>query len=136
MLEKLKLITENKYLRFLVANAAFILLLMYAVKKDFEPIYALPIVLMGLAIAIHNFRNIWFLALFCVPLSLDLSNLLPGAGITFPTDVFASGLMFLLIGKMLLERKMHFPFLKHPIFWGIMVYLIWQWMASMTSGNH
>lgn len=133
MLERLKSLTENPYLRFVAANGIFVILLMYAVKKDFEPIYAIPLLLMGLVIAIQNFRNIWYLALFCVPLSLDLSDLLPGAGITFPTDIFASGLMLLTVFKFLQDRKIEFPFFRHPIFWAILAFFIWQWMTSITS---
>ncbi len=95
----------------------------------------LPVVLTIVLIAIFSFDKIVYLIVFFAPLSVPLSEVIPGFGFDMylPTEPLLFGLLIVFILKMLHERGLNKQILTHPVSLAIYVNLIWIFLTSLTS---
>jgi O-antigen ligase len=114
---------------FMLLNAYFI------VKRQSMVINALPFLLVIVLIAVFAFDKLLYLAVFFTPLSLPLSELIPGFSfnVSLPTEPLLIGILFVFILKLAAERKFDRNITMHPISIAIYFYLFWMFLTSLTS---
>lgn len=121
---------------FYFITVSFILLnVWFVVKKDMMVVNALPLVLVIVLIAIFSFDKIVYLVAFFAPLSIPLSDIMPGLGFDMylPTEPLLFGLLIVFVLKLIYERKYDRQILTHPVSMAIYVSLIWIFLTSLTS---
>ena len=128
----LKIIYENKYIRFFAAMGIYLLLISYGLKRNNEYFYLLPLGLIIVAIAVHNFKHLWYLLLLLTPLSIDMGEMIPGAGISVPSDPLCVILTGFVAIEVIRKRKVLICF-QHPTFLMILIYLSWMFIVTISS---
>ncbi len=96
---------------------------------------ALPIIFSIVLIAIFSFDIIVYLIAFFAPLSIPLSEVMPGLGFDMylPTEPLLFGLLIVFILKLIYDRKFDRQILIHPVSMAIYINLIWIFLTSLTS---
>ena len=125
-----------KVILFYTLSALFILLNAYfLVKKHSMMINFLPLVLVILLLAIYSFDKLLYLVVFFTPLSLPLSQVMPGLpfDMYLPTEPLLFGIMLLFILKFFASGKFDRDILVHPVSIAIYFSLIWILVTSFTS---
>ena len=121
---------------FYLVSISFILLNLYfVVQKDSFIINALPFLLGIFLLAVFSFDKIIYLVVFFAPLSVPLSDLVPGLSFDMylPTEPLLFGLLLLFLLKILQDRKFDRELLIHPVSLAIYLNLFWILMTSLTS---
>jgi len=105
------------------------------VTREMMLVNALPFVLAILLVVIYSFDKIVYLIAFFAPLSLPLSEIMPGLGFDMylPTEPLLFGLLIIFILKLIYERGFDKKILTHPVSLAIYLNLIWIFMTSLTS---
>jgi len=105
------------------------------VKKDMMLIYALPLVLTIVLVAIYSFDKVVYLIAFFAPLSIPLREIMPGLGfdMNLPTEPLLFGLLILFLLKIIQERQFDKKILLHPISLVVYFNLFWIFLTSFTS---
>ena len=128
--------TRIKVAIFYIVSALFILLNAYfLVMKHSMIINALPLVLGILLLAIFSFDKILYLVVFFTPLSLQLSEIMPGLpfDISLPTEPLLFGILLIFILKYFLMGKFDRDIMRHPVTLAIYFSLFWILLTSLTS---
>jgi len=96
---------------------------------------ALPVILAILLVVIYSFDKIIYLVALFAPLSVPLSNLMPGYGFDMylPTEPLLFGLLFVFLLKLIYERGFDKQILTHPVSLAIYINLIWIFLTALTS---
>lgn len=88
--------------------------------------------LTGLVLTALNYKQLWYLGIFCVPLSLNLEDM-GGFGASLPTDFIA----ILLTVILFLKARRHAPeletVLRHPVVAVVLLYFLWMLLTCFTS---
>jgi putative inorganic carbon (hco3(-)) transporter len=121
---------------FYAVSLMFILLnIWFVVKQESMAINLLPFVLMMVLLAIYSVDRVLKLIVFFTPVSVSLSDILPG--LTFdmflPTEPLLFGILLLFIIRVSAERGFDGKILRHPVSWAIWLYLLWIFITSLTS---
>jgi len=105
------------------------------VKKDSLVINALPALLAVFLLVIFSFDKLIYLVVFFAPLSLPLSEVMPGLSFNMflPTEPILFGLLILFLLKIIHERNFDRDILTHPVSLAIYINLIWILLTSLTS---
>jgi len=121
---------------FYLISISFILLnVFFMVKRDSVVVNALPFLLAILLIVIFSFDKIIYLAVLFVPLSVPLSDIMPGFGFDMylPTEPLLFGLLIVFILKLISERGFDRQILTHPVSLAIYINLLWIFLTALTS---
>ena len=121
---------------FYLISISFILLnVFFMVKRDSVVVNALPFLLAFLLIVIFSFDKIIYLAVLFVPLSVPLSDIMPGFGFDMylPTEPLLFGLLIVFILKLISERGFDRQILTHPVSLAIYINLLWIFLTALTS---
>lgn len=121
---------------FYLISALFILLNAYfLVKKHSLIINALPVALGIILMTIYAFDKLLYLIVFFTPLSLPLSELMPGFtfNMFLPTEPLLFGVLLIFIMKCFADRKFDRQILIHPVSLAIYLSLFWLFVTSLTS---
>lgn len=96
---------------------------------------ALPVILVILLIVIYSFDKIVYLIALFAPLSLPLSELMPGLGFDMylPTEPLLFGIFIIFLLKLISDRGFDRKILTHPVSLAIYVNLIWIFLTAITS---
>jgi len=115
-------------LLFLAASAYFV-----ATKKFI--FLLLPFVLIFFLLAIFSLDKLLLFIAFSTPLSLQLSEFIPGLPINMflPTEPLLFGILLLFIFKIIVNQGLDYDIIKHPITIIIAIHLIWMLVTSLTS---
>lgn len=105
------------------------------VKRDLMAVNALPVILVILLIVIYSFDKIVYLIALFAPLSLPLSELMPGLGFDMylPTEPLLFGIFIIFLLKLISDRGFDRKILTHPVSLAIYVNLIWIFLTAITS---
>lgn len=125
-----------KVVLFYALSALFILLNAYfLVKKHSLIINVLPLALVILLLAIYSFDKLLYLVVLFTPLSLPLSQVMPGLpfDMYLPTEPLLFGIMLLFILKFFASGKFDRDILVHPVSIAIYFSLLWILITSFTS---
>ncbi|MCB0737797.1 MAG: hypothetical protein KDC92_09815, partial [Bacteroidetes bacterium] len=101
--------------------------------KGIPLISALPFALALCAFAFFKPKPFWFFLVFVTPFSLQVDNVINGSSINLPNEPYIIFLQVLLIFKFLIERRINWRVLSHPITIIIIAQLVWMLVASSTS---
>lgn len=115
--------------------AGILFALINAVLIAFEFFYLplLPIVLAIGLLAFFSLDKLVILIVFLTPLSVNLTDVGGGVGLTLPTDPLMFGVLLLVMLKMMVERKFDSKISNHPITLAIMINVIWIGLTTLTS---
>ena len=121
---------------FYLISALFILLnAFFLVKKHSMIVNALPLALGIVLMAIYAFDKLLYLIVFFTPLSLPLSEIIPGLSFNMflPTEPLLFGVLLIFIMKCVADRKFDRSILIHPVSLAIYFSLFWLLVTSLTS---
>jgi O-antigen ligase len=121
---------------FYLISALFILLNAYfLVKKHSMIISALPLVFSVVLLAILELDKLLLLVVAFTPLSLPLSELMPGLDFDMflPTEPLLFGILLIFILKLAANRSFDRDILRHPVSLAIYFSLFWMLVTSLTS---
>ncbi|HSH20324.1 MAG TPA: O-antigen ligase family protein [Draconibacterium sp.] len=105
------------------------------VKRELMLVNALPFILAILLVVIYSFDNIVYLIALFAPLSLPLSELMPGLGFDMflPTEPLLFGLLIIFLLKLIYVRGFDKQILTHPVSLAVYINLIWIFFTALTS---
>lgn len=121
---------------FYAVSVMFMLLnIWFVVKKESLALNLLPFVLMMVLLAIYSVDRVLKLIVFFTPVSLSLSDILPGLSFDMflPTEPLLFGVLLLFVIRVSAERGFDREILRHPVSWAIWLYLFWIFITSLTS---
>jgi O-antigen ligase len=105
------------------------------VKRDMMVVNALPFILALFLVVIYSFDKIIYLIALFSPLSVTLSEIMPGFGFDMflPTEPLLVGLMIIFLIKLIHERGFDKQILTHPVSLAIYINLLWLLLTALTS---
>ena len=121
---------------FYIVSALFILLNAYfIVKKHSMIINALPLILGIVLLAIYAFDKLLYLVVFFTPLSLPLSEIMPGLAFNMflPTEPLLFGILLIFVLKFFATGKFDRDIMWHPVTLAVFFSLFWMLMTTLTS---
>lgn len=132
MLNALKSSTINAKLIYLVGGL-FALLNAILIANEFYFAPLLPVMLAVVLLAFFALDKLVLLVVFLTPLSVNLTDIGLGVGLTIPTDPLLFGVMLMFILKLIAERRFDKRIADHPITLAIIVNLVWIGITTATS---
>ena len=127
--------TVKIYLFYLISISFVLLNVFLMVNREMMAVNALPFILTILLIVIYSFNKIVYLIALFAPLSLPLSELMPGLGFDMflPTEPLLFGVLIVFLLKLIYDRGFDKQILTHPVSLAIYVNLIWIFLTALTS---
>lgn len=126
--------TDKLKLRWIyIISGLFILVNIFLVANEFYYFSILPVALVIGLMALMSLDKLVFLIVFCTPLSVNLTDIGLGVGVSLPTDPLLAGVMLLFIIKLLLEGRFDRKVTRHPVTVAIIIYLAWLGLATIAS---
>jgi putative inorganic carbon (HCO3(-)) transporter len=125
-----------KIVLFYLISVLFILLnAFFLATKHSMIINALPLAFIIIMLAIFAFDTLLFLVVFFTPLSLPLSEVIPGLtfNMSLPTEPLLFGMLLIFMLKCFANGKFDRAILTHPVSLAIYFSLFWLLITSMTS---
>jgi putative inorganic carbon (HCO3(-)) transporter len=117
----------------LIAGLVFAALNAVLIAFEFFYLPLLPVVLVITFMALFSLDKLVILIVFLTPLSVNLTDIGEGVGMSLPTDPLMFGVLLILGLKFLLERKFDPHVSNHPITLAIVMNLVWLTLTSLTS---
>ena len=123
------------YLFYLISISFVLLNVFFMVKRNTMLVNALPVILAILLVVIYSFDKIIYLVAFFAPLSLPLSEIMPGLGFDMylPTEPLLVGLLLIFLIKLISDRGFDRQILTHPVSLAIYINLLWIFSTALTS---
>ena len=105
------------------------------VKRDFLAVNVLPVILAIVLIVVYSFDKIVYLLALFAPISVPLSELMPGLGFDMflPTEPLLFGLLIIFLLKLIYERGFDKQILIHPVSLAVYVNIFWIFFTALTS---
>jgi O-antigen ligase len=125
-----------KIVLFYLISASFISLnVFFLATKNSMIINILPLVFFIVLLAIYAFDALLYLTVFLTPISLPLSEIMPGLAfnMSLPTEPLLFGILLIFILKCFAIGKFDREILNHPVSWIIYFILFWLSVTSFTS---
>lgn len=116
-----------------IITGIFILLNMALIATEFFYFPLLPIALAIGLLALFSLDKLVLLIVFCTPLSINLTDIGLGVGISLPTDPLLFGAMLIFLIKLLLEGKFDRKITRHPVTVAIIINVAWIGLTTLTS---
>jgi O-antigen ligase len=113
----------------------FIVLNALLIYKEFFYFSLIPLVLLLVIAAFLALDKLLLVVVFFVPLSVPLSELMPGLPIDMflPTEPLLAGILLIFILKLFFDGGFDRKIIKHPVTIAIFFYLLWMVITSITS---
>ncbi len=126
---------KNK--KFIVYLSAFLFVITNALFVINENYFfnALPFVLIIVFMALFSLDKLLYLIIFLTPLSIPISELVPGISndISLPVEPMLFGVLIIFILKIVFEKNFDKRIFYHPISIAIYINLVWIFITSLTS---
>ena len=103
------------------------------ISTEFFYLPLLPVVLAISLLAFFSLDKLVILIVFLTPLSVNLTDVGGGVGLTLPTDPLMFGVLLLVLLKMMVARKFDSKISNHPITLAIIINVIWMGLTTLTS---
>lgn len=126
--------TKPEHRVFLGLAVVVLLSLYFAVATELYYLAALPMLLFFAGLCLVDFRKVYFLLIFCIPLSTEI-HLPGGLGTDLPTEPIIVALM-LIFGVFVLQRGHQATgrqFLTHPITLLLLAHVTWIFATTLSS---
>lgn len=113
----------------------FVAINTYLIAQEFYYFMFIPFFLLVGILGIFYLDLVWYLIVFMTPLSLKLSFFIPNIdfNLYLPTEPLMIATLFLVILKLIWERKFDTRILSHPVSLVILLQLAWIFITSFTS---
>lgn len=128
MFKNKKFIVYLSALLFVITNALFVINENYFFN-------ALPFVLIIVFMALFSLDKLLYLIVFLTPLSIPISELIPGISndISLPVEPLLFGVLLIFIFKLIFEKSFDKRILYHPVSLAIYFNLLWILITSLSS---
>ncbi len=95
----------------------------------------LPVVLLLIYLTLARLDLMYFIIIFCTPLSVQLIDFFPSSPFDFaiPTEPMLFGMMVIFYYKILYDRSLDLRILNHPVSYAIYFNVIWILITTLTS---
>jgi O-antigen ligase len=103
------------------------------IANEFYYASLLPVVLAIVLLAFFALDKLVLLIVFLTPLSVNLTDIGLGVGLTLPTDPLLFGVMVMFILKLIAERKFDKRIANHPVTMAVIVSIVWLMITTATS---
>lgn len=115
-------------------SALFLAVNFYLVlEKDFYWLFLLPLVLIVFYYYLVSLDKVFLFITFLTPLSVNISNLEMGMGLSLPTEPLMFGVVLIFIANLIFENKYDRTIARHPISYIIYFDLLWMLLTTFTS---
>jgi len=116
-----------------IAGGLFVLLNAVLIATEFFYFPMLPVALAVALMAFIALDKLVLLIVFLTPLSVNLTDIGFGVGMTLPTDPLMFGVLIMFMLKMLVEKGFPREVTAHPITLAIIIHLVWMSITTITS---
>ena len=116
-------------------SVLFIFLNGFLITKEFYYLNLIPWFLLIVFIALYSVDSILLLIVFFTPISIKLSELIPGIGadLHLPTEPLLAGVLLLIIFKHFQGQGFDRKIITHPVSIAIYLNIIWLFLTTITS---
>ncbi len=116
-------------------STLFILANTYFTVRNESLFNALPILLFSIVFLLFSIKQLFYLLVFLVPISVPLYRIIPGLTFDFwfPTEPIIFSILIILILKSIKEKYFDHHLTGHPVFWAILFYLAWLLICIFPS---
>lgn len=104
-----------------------------ALATDVLYLMAVPFAIIFFYLVIVDFRFIYYLLLFFVPLSIEVQ--IGSFGTDLPTEPLLVGLMLIFFVQVIAKKNDNFEFYRHPLIWILGLYYFWLIVSAAFSGD-
>ncbi len=117
-----------------LAAALFLAVNLYLVAhKDVYYFFALPVVLGVLLLYVFSLDKVLLLITFLTPLSIDVTDVEAGLGISLPAEPLMFGVMMLFFARILYDKGYDMRIANHRISYAIYLMFFWMLITTFTS---
>ena len=104
-----------------------------AIAYEFWYAFLLPPVLLVVWLTLYRLDWAMWIIVFATPISVNLTDLTGGAGLSVPTEPMLVLVTLIALIKMILQGEFERNIIRHPISIAIYLYLIWMLFTAITS---
>ena len=104
-----------------------------AIAYEFWYAFMLPPVLLVVWLTLYRLDWAMWIIVFATPISVNLTDLTGGAGLSVPTEPMLVLVTLIALVKMILHGEFDRNIIRHPISIAIYIYLIWMLFTAITS---
>jgi putative inorganic carbon (hco3(-)) transporter len=117
-----------------LSAALFLAVNLYlVVHKDVYLFFALPIVLGVLLLYVFSIDKVLLLITFLTPLSIDVTDIEAGLGVSLPAEPLMFGVMMLFFARILYDKGYDMRIANHRISYVIYLMFFWMLITTFTS---
>lgn len=124
-------LTNSKSIYWVGGGFALLNAILIAFEFYYAPIF--PVLLIVMLLAFFALDKLVLLIVFLTPLSVNLTDIGLGIGLTLPTDPLLFGLLLIFLLKLFAEGKFDKKIADHPITLAIIINLAWIGITTVTS---
>lgn len=108
---------------------------MFLTFREIYYLNLLPVVLLIIVLALTRLDILFFIIIFCTPLSIPLIEYLRSSPLDLyiPTEPILFGVMLLVIFKMVKRGDINRKIINHPVTYAILFNIFWIFITSITS---
>jgi O-antigen ligase len=104
-----------------------------AIAYEFWYAFLLPPVFLVVWLTLYRLDWAMWIIVFATPISVNLTDLTGGAGLSVPTEPMLVLVTLIALIKMILKGEFDRNIIRHPISIAIYLYLIWMLFTAITS---
>jgi O-antigen ligase len=104
-----------------------------AIAYEFWYAFLLPPVFLVVWLTLYRLDWAMWIIVFATPISVNLTDLTGGAGLSVPTEPMLVLVTLIALIKMILQGEFDRNIIRHPISIAIYIYLIWMLFTAITS---
>jgi len=104
-----------------------------AITYEFWYAFLLPPVFLVVWLTLYRLDWAMWIIVFATPISVNLTDLTGGAGLSVPTEPMLVLVTLIALIKMILQGEFDRNIIRHPISIAIYIYLIWMLFTAITS---
>lgn len=129
------LLQLKKYIWIIAAVLVYIVVDMILTYREVYYLNILPVIVLIAFLALTRLDILYFIIIFCTPLSIPLIEYFRASPIDFyiPTEPILFGVLLLVIFKMIQNGDINRKVLNHPVTYAILFNLFWIFITSITS---
>ena len=122
---------SNRWLTYV--SLTLLPLIALAIAYEFWYAFLLPPVLLVVWLTLYRLDWAMWIIVFATPISVNLTDLTGGAGLSVPTEPMLVLVTLIALVKMILQGEFDRNIIRHPISIAIYIYLIWMLFTAITS---
>lgn len=122
---------SNRWLIFV--SLTVLPLVALAIAYEFWYAFLLPPVFLVVWLTLYRLDWAMWIIVFATPISVNLTDLTGGAGLSVPTEPMLVLVTLIALIKMILQGEFDRKIIRHPISIAIYLYLIWMLFTAITS---